>query len=74
MVFSPLLFYKNKSIVKGEDGGMYELGLGWVMSIFNPIQLWVKKISNITHGSFKNQPNPIHEDWVRLSCFGCQVE
>ena len=24
MVFSPLLFYKNKSIVKGEDGGMYE--------------------------------------------------
>ena len=34
MVFLPLLFYKNKSIVKGEDGGMYELG--WVMSIFQP--------------------------------------
>ena len=27
MVFLPLLFFKNKSIVKGEDGGMYELGV-----------------------------------------------
>ena len=71
MVFLPLLFYKNKSIVKGEDGVMYELG--WVTSIFQPHPT-LSQFANKTHGSFKNQPNPIHEDWVRLSCSGCQVE